>query len=507
MKKVKQIYLISIFVILNLSVVTALSVKEKVSTYEIKSGENITFSYQAIDYQGNVAWFIGRKYPNGWTVSPNGITLIEEDSFAIFGINPGPGYSVTLNPPLESGQYVFLNGEWGITDDSGNEADGTFQDIKILVLCEHKETRSCGSDIGECESGTQVCIEGRWKNCSGNIGSTEEICDNLDNDCDGEIDEDVYKECGTEEGVCEIGVQTCINGNWDDCFHEIGPVQEICDNKDNDCDGEIDESCNENSTYKLSTTSKCKGCYSGEILEYYEENLKQFSGPETIHPAHILICHDESKDCESELSKNEARTKALFLLKEIKEGKNFETLANNYSDCPSSVKGGDLGVIFRHYMDKNFTETAFSLDTGEISDVVETEYGFHIIKIYNTSGEYLPSIDKVYPNIKSSVENPCYSFGDRVESSNKYCSKSGNLKLQKPLGESCFFDYECLTNICNNFTCSREKIQLKTNDNEENSTIRFQLLKKIMSNKNFVWICLGISGIAGLVLLIVNWKY
>jgi hypothetical protein len=247
--------------------------------------------------------------------------------------------------------------------------------------CGNGATQSCGTDEGECQSGTQTCVNGQWSACEGDIGPATEVCDGLDNDCDGLVDNadpscieemiidngdtgtlstgtwnisggpnpydtnslfadaagatytfeyqflgaimslDVYQwwtyysnrcidtkieisdsiglldtlyinqrenvsqwyyydrylfenfarvsiiseggcsvnadavkfvnagsvcdngatqSCGTDEGECQSGTQTCVNGQWSACEGNIGPATEVCDGLDNDCDGLVD---------------------------------------------------------------------------------------------------------------------------------------------------------------------------------------------------------------------------------------------------------------------------
>ncbi|MBD3390041.1 peptidylprolyl isomerase [Candidatus Micrarchaeota archaeon] len=73
--------------------------------------------------------------------------------------------------------------------------------------------------------------------------------------------------------------------------------------------------------------------------------------------------------------------KAKWIYKELKKGRDFEKLAKEYSECPSRMKGGNLGFFERGQMTKEFEDVAFSLKEGEISKPVKTEFGYHIIKL------------------------------------------------------------------------------------------------------------------------------
>ncbi len=73
--------------------------------------------------------------------------------------------------------------------------------------------------------------------------------------------------------------------------------------------------------------------------------------------------------------------KANWIYKEIKNGKSFEKLAKEYSDCPSKANGGDLGYFGKGQMVGEFEKVAFSLKEGEISKPVKTQFGYHIIKV------------------------------------------------------------------------------------------------------------------------------
>jgi peptidyl-prolyl cis-trans isomerase C len=115
-----------------------------------------------------------------------------------------------------------------------------------------------------------------------------------------------------------------------------------------------------------------------DIKTFYEKNLDKFQRPEQIRARHILVSVKKTAD---ETEKKEARAKIEEIQKQLKDGKDFAELARAESQCQSRERGGDLGFFARGQMVAPFDKTAFSLKPDEISDIVETQYGYHLIKM------------------------------------------------------------------------------------------------------------------------------
>ncbi|XP_027076593.1 peptidyl-prolyl cis-trans isomerase Pin1 [Coffea eugenioides] len=114
------------------------------------------------------------------------------------------------------------------------------------------------------------------------------------------------------------------------------------------------------------------------------------SSPDSVRASHILIKHEGSrrkaswKDPEGQIISNTTRDAAvsqlIALRQDIVSGKaKFEDVAARYSDCSSAKRGGDLGSFGRGRMQKPFEQATYALKVGEISDIVDTDSGVHII--------------------------------------------------------------------------------------------------------------------------------
>ena len=114
------------------------------------------------------------------------------------------------------------------------------------------------------------------------------------------------------------------------------------------------------------------------IIKYYKKNQKEFWEEGKVRARHILFISERGS------SENQRRAKlrqAKKVLSEIRKGSDFSKLAIKYSEDVSASSGGDVGFVKRGKMVREFEEAVFSLKPGQISDIVETEYGYHIIKL------------------------------------------------------------------------------------------------------------------------------
>ncbi|MFH1756393.1 MAG: peptidylprolyl isomerase [Candidatus Latescibacterota bacterium] len=115
-----------------------------------------------------------------------------------------------------------------------------------------------------------------------------------------------------------------------------------------------------------------------EVRSYFEENRDKFSVPDSVRARHIILPVDADAE---ETVKQDKRKAIEDILKQAKAGSDFGQLAQEYSEGPSKSRGGDLGFFHRGTMVQPFDSVAFALRVGEISGVVETQYGYHIIKV------------------------------------------------------------------------------------------------------------------------------
>ncbi|MBB6635507.1 peptidylprolyl isomerase [Cohnella thailandensis] len=124
-----------------------------------------------------------------------------------------------------------------------------------------------------------------------------------------------------------------------------------------------------------------------ELKAYYEENKDSFGTPEQVRASHILLSTKEEAEA---------------VLKQLKEGADFATLAKEKSiDTVSAENGGDLDYFGKGQMNEEFETAAFALKVGELSDVVESPNGYHIIKV----ADHKDAVTPAYEEVKAEVKN------------------------------------------------------------------------------------------------------
>lgn len=138
-----------------------------------------------------------------------------------------------------------------------------------------------------------------------------------------------------------------------------------------------------------------------EIETYYKGHLEEFTADESVAASHILIGFEPTDT-------PEAKEKKLQTTKDLKEeiagGADFAALAKEHSSCPSSAQGGSLGSFGRGQMVPSFEEAAFTLKPGETSDVVETQFGYHLIQVSEHKEGAVQTLAEAKPEIEGALK-------------------------------------------------------------------------------------------------------
>ncbi len=170
------------------------------------------------------------------------------------------GYKCTGS--CRSGFQQCASGRWSvcagevmakqeICNNQDDDCDGTIDNFS--ETCYNAPDTGCTKKSqgvykcqGECKVGKRSCAGGNWSICLGVTSATKETCNNQDDDCDGQID-NFQRKCWTgksqnrNQGLCQDGLEQCTQGKWSTCQNEVLPKVEVCNGKDDDCDGSIDE--------------------------------------------------------------------------------------------------------------------------------------------------------------------------------------------------------------------------------------------------------------------------
>jgi peptidyl-prolyl cis-trans isomerase D len=213
-----------------------------------------------------------------------------------------------------------------------------------------------------------------------------------------------------------------------------------------------------------------------EVQQYYEENKAQFEGSQQRRAKHILFLTDSGMT-EGEVS--DVKKLAESVREEvIKTPKKFDELAKEYSkDTESAKKGGDLGFFSRGMMVKEFDETVFDMNVGDVSPLVKTQFGFHIIALTEIKGDEV-TFDSVKAQIKGEI---LYSKAQQIyaegaeEFANLIYEKSDSLqpaadRFDLTIQESQWLSLDTATKFFNNEAFAQavfdpEAIEQKTNIN------------------------------------------
>lgn len=135
-----------------------------------------------------------------------------------------------------------------------------------------------------------------------------------------------------------------------------------------------------------------------EVAKFYGDNPDAFKVPEQVKARHILFKADLT---DSDEAREAARKKAEEAHRRAEAGEDFATLAKELSEGPSAPQGGDLGYFTKDRMVEPFATAAFNLKPGEISPVVGTKFGYHVIKVEDRKAPSVRALDEAAPEIKA----------------------------------------------------------------------------------------------------------
>lgn len=166
--------------------------------------------------------------------------------------------------------------------------------------------------------------------------------------------------------------------------------------------------------YALSKLFKTVHIGDAELKMFYNQNRAYLQKPESVQASHILV-NDEAT--------------AEQVLAELKEGLSFEDAAAQYSQCPSKSQGGDLGVFTRGRMVPEFEEAAFTLEPGIISDPIQTQFGYHLIKVTDKQ----PAGERSFDEVKDQLEQQLLQMKQHEVYQRKVSELSDHYEIRRGL--------------------------------------------------------------------------
>lgn len=137
-----------------------------------------------------------------------------------------------------------------------------------------------------------------------------------------------------------------------------------------------------------------------DLEDFYNANAEKFDLPQSVQASHILVEDEEE---------------AKELYEKVKNGEDFAAVAEEFSTCPSAERGGDLGTFYPGQMVPEFDQAVFSMEVGEISEPVKTQFGYHIIKVTDSSNAKKNTLADVKADVRREVK--------RVKEQNAYMDK------------------------------------------------------------------------------------
>jgi len=140
-----------------------------------------------------------------------------------------------------------------------------------------------------------------------------------------------------------------------------------------------------------------------QVQDFYDKNPDRFKQAERVRASHILLRVPEQAD---EATRAAVRSRAANVLKEVRAGKDFADLARQYSEDPGSApSGGDLNYFQRGQMVGPFDTAVFAMKVGDVSEIVETQFGLHIIRLADRQPERVVPLDEVRTQVQQFLEN------------------------------------------------------------------------------------------------------
>jgi hypothetical protein len=201
----------------------------------------------------------------------------------------GDGYNSTVD--CDDGNPAINPGATEVCDGIDNNCDGVVDGI--TQLCYTGPSGTVG--IGVCKAGTQTCTSGMWGSCVSEVTPTSEICDALDNDCDGSVDDNLTRPTTCGIGACaSTGTETCTVGTWGNNTCTSGsPTAETCNNIDDNCDGSVDEGLTRPTTCGIGACSGNTGVETCSAGTWGNDTCDPLAGA----AANDATCNGVDDDC------------------------------------------------------------------------------------------------------------------------------------------------------------------------------------------------------------------